>query len=155
MTHSSPQPHDRMMALAVAEAEAAAAHDDVPIGAVVVVDGEVVAAAHNRREVDADPTAHAEILALRQAARARGSWRLEGATLYVTLEPCAMCAGAAVLARIDRMVFGADDPKAGAVGALWDIPRDPRLNHNVEVVRGVRAEECSRLLRSFFAARRR
>jgi tRNA(adenine34) deaminase len=144
-----------MMALAVAEAEAAAAHDDVPIGAVVVVDGEVVAAGHNRREVDADPTAHAEILALREAARARGSWRLDGATLYVTLEPCAMCAGALVLARIDRVVFGADDPKAGAVGALWDIPRDPRLNHRVEVVRGVRGEECSRLLKDFFAARRR
>jgi tRNA(adenine34) deaminase len=144
-----------MMALAVAEAEAAAAHDDVPIGAVVVVDGEVVASAHNRREVDADPTAHAEILVLRDAARARGSWRLDGATLYVTLEPCAMCAGALVLARIDRVVFGADDPKAGAVGALWDIPRDPRLNHRVEVVRGVRGEECSRLLKEFFAARRR
>jgi tRNA(adenine34) deaminase len=147
--------HERMMALALAEAEAAAAHDDVPIGAVVVVGGEVVAAGHNRREVDADPTAHAEILALRAAARARGSWRLDGATLYVTLEPCAMCAGALVLARVDRVVFGADDPKAGAVGALWDIPRDPRLNHRVEVVRGVRGGECSRLLKEFFAARRR
>jgi tRNA(adenine34) deaminase len=155
MTHPDTQPHEAMMAIAVAEAEAAAAHDDVPIGAVVVVDGEVVATGHNRREVDADPTAHAEILALREAARARGSWRLDGATLYVTLEPCAMCAGALVLARVDRVVFGADDPKAGAVGALWDIPRDPRLNHNVEVVRGVRREECSTLLRSFFAARRR
>jgi tRNA(adenine34) deaminase len=147
--------HEQMMDLAVAEAEAAAGHDDVPIGAVVVVDGEVVASAHNRREVDADPTAHAEILALREAAEARGRWRLDGATLYVTLEPCAMCAGALVLARVDRLVFGADDPKAGAVGALWDIPRDPRLNHNVEVVRGVQAERCGTLLKEFFAARRR
>jgi tRNA(adenine34) deaminase len=147
--------HEQMMDLAVAEAEAAAGHDDVPIGAVVVVDGEVVASAHNRREVDADPTAHAEILALREAAKARGRWRLDGATLYVTLEPCAMCAGALVLARVDRLVFGADDPKAGAVGALWDIPRDPRLNHNVEVVRGVQAERCGTLLKEFFAARRR
>jgi tRNA(adenine34) deaminase len=147
--------HEQMMDLAVAEAEAAAGHDDVPIGAVVVVDGEVVASAHNRREVDADPTAHAEILALREAAEARGRWRLDGATLYVTLEPCAMCAGALVLARVDRLVFGADDQKAGAVGALWDIPRDPRLNHNVEVVRGVQAERCGTLLKEFFAARRR
>ena len=142
------------MARAIAEAQAAAEHDDVPIGAVVVVGDEVVASAHNRREVDADPTAHAEILALREAARARDHWRLDGATLYVTLEPCAMCAGALVLARIERVVFGADDPKAGAVGALWDIPRDPRLNHNVEVVRGIEAETCGRLLTDFFAARR-
>lgn len=140
---------------AIAEAHAAAAHDDVPIGAVVVVDDEVVATAHNRREVDADPTAHAEILALRAAAHARGHWRLDGATLYVTLEPCAMCAGALVLARLDRVVFGADDPKAGAVGALWDIPRDPRLNHAVEVVRGIRSPDCGRLLTDFFASRRR
>jgi tRNA(adenine34) deaminase len=110
---------------------------------------------HNRREVDQDPTAHAEILALREAARTLGTWRLEGCTLYVTLEPCTMCAGALVLARLDRLVFGADDPKAGAVGALYDIPRDPRLNHRVEVTRGVEAERCGELLRSFFAARRR
>ncbi len=142
------------MAQAIAEAQAAADHDDVPIGAVVVVGDEVVASAHNRREVDADPTAHAEILALREAARARGHWRLDGATLYVTLEPCAMCAGALVLARLDRVVFGADDPKAGAVGALWDIPRDPRLNHTVEVVRGIEAQACGQLLTDFFAARR-
>jgi tRNA(adenine34) deaminase len=146
--------HERWMGEALAEARAAAAHDDVPIGAVVVVDGEVVARAHNRREVDSDPTAHAEILALRAAARDRGHWRLDDATLYVTLEPCAMCAGALVLARLERVVFGADDPKAGAVGALWDIPRDPRLNHRVEVVRGVTAGECSGLLKDFFAARR-
>jgi tRNA(adenine34) deaminase len=140
---------------AIAEAERAAAHDDVPIGAVVVRDGELLARAHNRREVDQDPTAHAEILALRDAARALGTWRLEGCTLVVTLEPCTMCAGALVLARLDQLVFGADDPKAGAVGALYDIPRDPRLNHQVEVVRGVEAERCGALLRSFFAARRR
>jgi tRNA(adenine34) deaminase len=147
--------HEQWMQRAIAEAQAAAAHDDVPIGAVVVVGDEVVATGHNRREVDADPTAHAEILALRAAARARGHWRLDGATLYVTLEPCAMCAGALVLARIDRVVFGADDPKAGAVGALWDIPRDPRLNHTVEVVRGIEAARCGGLLTDFFAARRR
>lgn len=139
---------------AIAEAQHAAAHDDVPIGAVVVRDGQVLGRGHNRREVDQDPTAHAEILALREAARAVGSWRLDGCTLYVTLEPCTMCAGALVLARLPRLVFGADDPKAGAVGALYDIPRDPRLNHNVEVVRGVAGDECGELLRSFFRARR-
>jgi tRNA(adenine34) deaminase len=147
--------HTSWMDQAIAEAELAAAHDDVPIGAVVVRDGELLSRAHNRREVDRDPTAHAEILALRDAARALGTWRLEGCTLVVTLEPCTMCAGALVLARLDRLVFGADDPKAGAVGALYDIPRDPRLNHQVEVVRGVEAERCGELLRSFFAARRR
>jgi tRNA(adenine34) deaminase len=140
---------------AIVEAELAAAHDDVPIGAVVVRDGAVIARGRNRREADTDPTAHAEILALRAAARVLGTWRLDGCTLYVTLEPCTMCAGALVLARLDRLVFGADDPKAGAVGALYDVPRDPRLNHQVEVVRGVRAERCGELLRSFFAARRR
>jgi tRNA(adenine34) deaminase len=143
------------MQLAIAEAEAAAAHDDVPIGAVVVRDGQVLARDHNRRELDQDPTAHAEILALRAAARALGSWRLDGCTLYVTLEPCTMCAGAAVLARLPRLVFGADDPKAGAVGALYDVPRDPRLNHLVEVTRGIEADRCGGLLRDFFAARRR
>lgn len=145
---------ERFMALALAEAEAAARHDDVPIGAVLVRGGEVVAAAHNRREVDTDPTAHAEVLALRAGAAALGTWRLSDCTLYVTLEPCAMCAGAVVLARLGALVFGADDPKAGAVGALWDIPRDPRLNHRVEVRRGVAAEACGELLRSFFRDRR-
>ncbi len=139
---------------AIAEAMAAEAHDDVPIGAVVVRDGEIIARGHNRREVDRDPTAHAEILALRDAAQAVGSWRLDGCTLYVTLEPCAMCAGAMVLARLPRLVFGADDPKAGAVGALYDIPRDPRLNHNVEVVRGVLGDACGAPLRAFFRAQR-
>lgn len=143
------------MELAIDEARLAAAHDDVPIGAVVVRHGEVVTAGHNRREIDTDPTAHAEILALRQAARTLGRWRLDDCTLYVTLEPCSMCAGALVLARLGTLVFGADDPKAGAVGALWDIPRDPRLNHRVEVVRGVEAAPCGELLREFFRRRRR
>ena len=147
--------HDRWMQAALAEAQAASAHDDVPIGAVLVEQDRIVARGHNRREADQDPTAHAEILALREGARHRGSWRLEGCTLYVTLEPCVMCAGALVLSRIDRVVFAADDPKAGAVGALYDVPRDPRLNHTVEVVRGVRAAEASALLKAFFAARRR
>jgi tRNA(adenine34) deaminase len=147
--------HQPWMQLAIVEAEAAAAHDDVPIGAVLVRGDEVVARGHNRREVDTDPTAHAELLALRDGARALGTWRLEGCTLYVTLEPCTMCAGALVLARLDRVVFAADDPKAGAVGALYDVPRDPRLNHEVTVVRGVRAEACGDELRAFFRARRR
>ena len=146
--------HEHWMAVALAEAEAAAAPGDVPIGAVVVRDDLELARTHNRREIDADPTAHAEILALRAAAAQIGTWRLDGATLYVTLEPCTMCAGALVLARLDRVVFAADDPKAGAVGALYDIPRDPRLNHNLEVVRGVLSADSSRLLRDFFAARR-
>jgi tRNA(adenine34) deaminase len=146
--------HHAPMRAALDEARAAAEHDDVPIGAVVVHDGEVVGRGHNRREVDTDPTAHAEILALRQAAAALGRWRLDACTLYVTLEPCTMCAGALVLARLGTLVFGADDPKAGAVGALYDIPRDPRLNHQVTVVRGVLADECGEVLRAFFAERR-
>jgi tRNA(adenine34) deaminase len=147
--------HEPWMELAFAEAAAAAAHDDVPIGAVVVHDAEVIGRGHNRRELDQDPTAHAELLALRGAASRLGSWRLTGCTLYVTLEPCTMCAGALVLARLDRVVFAADDPKAGAVGALYDIPRDPRLNHTVEVVRGVGADRARDELRAFFGARRR
>lgn len=139
---------------ALAEAETAAAHGDVPIGAVLVHGERVIARGHNRREIEQDPTAHAELLALREGARHLGSWRLTGCTLYVTLEPCVMCAGALVLARLDRVVFAADDPKAGAVGALYDVPRDPRLNHTVEVVRGVEAEAASGVLRTFFAARR-
>ncbi len=146
-----------LMRRALAEARAAEAHGDVPIGAVVLhrPTGEVIAAEHNRREADLDPTAHAEVLALRSAAASLGSWHLEDCTLVVTLEPCTMCAGATVLARLGQLVFGADDPKAGAVGALWDVPRDPRLNHRVEVRRGVLAEECGDLLRAFFRARRR
>ncbi len=146
--------HARFMDLALAEAEAAAAHDDVPIGAVLVHAGEVIGRGHNRREVDHDPTAHAEILALREASQRLGTWRLDDATLYVTLEPCTMCAGAVVLARLGTLVFGADDPKAGAVGALYDVPRDPRLNHQVTVVRGVEAARCGDLLRDFFRAKR-
>ncbi len=147
---------DEAMGLAIEQARRAESLGDVPIGAIVVHDptGDVIAQAHNRRELDQDPTAHAEILALRQAASHLGTWHLEDCTLFVTLEPCSMCAGALVLARLGRLRFGADDPKAGAVGALWDIPRDPRLNHTVEVARGIRAQECGDLLREFFRARR-
>ena len=146
--------HRLWMDRALDQARLATDHGDVPVGAVVVAGGEVIAAAHNRREVDGDPTAHAEILALRRAAAHLGSWRLEGCTLYVTLEPCTMCAGAMVLARLPSLVFAADDPKAGAVGSLYDLVRDPRLNHAVEVTCGVMAEECGDLLRRFFRARR-
>jgi tRNA(Arg) A34 adenosine deaminase TadA len=142
------------MGLALAQARAAAAIGEVPVGAVVVVDGEVVASAHNRREADADPTAHAEVLALRAAGEALGTWRLESATLYVTLEPCAMCAGAAVSARLGRIVYGATDPKAGAVGSLYNLACDPRLNHEVPWEFGVRADECAEVLARFFADRR-
>jgi tRNA(adenine34) deaminase len=143
-----------MMELALGEARVAAAHGDAPVGAVVVHDGEVIARAHNHRECDQDPTAHAEVIALRQAAAALGRWRLAGCTLYVTLEPCAMCAGALVLARLDRLVYGCDDPKAGACGSVMDLIREPRLNHRVEDVRGVLAEACGRILKEFFADRR-
>ena len=143
------------MRLALREAELASAHGDVPIGAVVEHCGELIAAAHNERELRQDPTAHAEILALRQAATALGSWRVLDATLYVTLEPCAMCAGAIVLARVARVVFGADDPKAGACGSVLDVLAEQRLNHRPEVHAGLLAEDCAELLRSFFAARRR
>ena len=140
---------------ALAEARRAAASGEVPVGAVVVgAAGELLARAHNRREAEQDPTAHAELVAVRRAAAASGSWRLEGATVYVTLEPCAMCAGALVLARVARLVFGASDPKAGYCGSLGDLVRDPRLNHRLEVAAGVLAEECGALLRGFFAARR-
>jgi tRNA(adenine34) deaminase len=151
---ASGDPDDRLMRLALEEARAAGAEGDVPVGAVVARGDEVVARAGNAREREQDPTAHAEILALRQAARAVGSWHLEGCTLYVTLEPCAMCAGALVLARIDRLVLGAADPKAGFAGSLGDIVRDGRLNHEVEVTVGVLAEECGEVLRAFFAERR-
>jgi len=146
---------DDGMRLALAQAVVAPTHDDVPVGAVVLgAAGEVVGAAHNDREGSGDPTAHAEILALRSAATARGAWRLSGCTLVVTLEPCAMCAGAAVLARVDRVVYGAADPKAGATGSLFDLLRDRRLNWRPEVVGGVLAEESSALLRAFFDERR-
>jgi tRNA(adenine34) deaminase len=144
------------MRLALAEAERAAGGSDVPVGAVVVdsVTGAVLAAGHNQREAAGDPTAHAEVVALRAAAAAAGSWRLTGATLVVTLEPCAMCAGAAVLSRVDRVVYGAVDPKAGAAGSLWDLLRDRRLNHRPEVLSGVLDEECGTLLRDWFTVRR-
>ncbi len=143
-----------MMRLALEEARRCEAWGDVPIGAVVARGEEVLARAGNEREHRGDPTAHAEILALRQAARLVGTWRLEGCSLYVTLEPCSMCAGALVLARVDRLVYGAADPKAGFAGSLGDLVRDPRLNHRVEVTSGVLAEEAGDLLRRFFASRR-
>ena len=145
---------DEAMALALDEARAALEHDDVPIGAVVVVDGVVVARRHNERERTGDPTAHAELLALRDAAATAGSWRLDTATLVVTLEPCPMCAGALVAARVGRIVFGAADPKAGACGSLYNLCADPRLNHELPVTAGVRAEACAELLTSFFRTRR-
>ena len=135
---------------------APAGPDDVPVGAVIMDDaGLVIARGHNRREVDPDPTAHAEIVAIRQAARTLGSWRLTGLTLVVTLEPCTMCAGAITAARLGRLVYGAEDPSAGAVGSLWDVLRDTRLNHHPEVIGAVLADECGAVLRDFFAARRR
>jgi tRNA(adenine34) deaminase len=142
------------MRLALREAERALEHDDVPIGAVVVHEGEVVAAARNERELRGDPTAHAEVLALREASAHLGSWRLLDTTLYVTLEPCAMCAGAIVLGRVPRVVYGAPDPKAGAAGSVLDVLDEPRLNHRPLVDRGLLAEESAELLRAFFASRR-
>jgi tRNA(adenine34) deaminase len=143
------------MRAALEEARAALASGDVPIGAVVLdPDGQVIGRGHNVREAQSDPTGHAEMVALREAAADRGSWRLAGCTLVVTLEPCTMCAGAAVLSRVDRVVFAAFDPKAGAVGSLWDVVRDRRLNHRPEVVSGVLADEASTLLGGFFATQR-
>ena len=142
------------MRLALREAERALNHDDVPVGCVVAAGGEVVACAHNERELRRDPTAHAEVLALREASRRLGSWRLDGAVLYVTLEPCAMCAGAIVLARMPRVVFATADPKAGAAGSVLDVLAEPRLNHRPVVSGGLLAGEAADLLRSFFAARR-
>ena len=143
------------MRLALEEAGLALAQGDVPIGAVVLdASGAVLARGHNEREAVADPTAHAEVLALRRASECTGSWRLSGCTLVVTLEPCTMCAGALVLARVDRLVYGAIDPKAGAVGSLWDVVRDRRLNHRPEVVGGVLADESAELLREFFRTHR-
>ncbi|GAA1735786.1 tRNA adenosine(34) deaminase TadA [Brachybacterium phenoliresistens] len=156
MTAATARDHE-LMGMALEDAAAAARREpaDVPIGALVVDEhGAVIARAANRREADEDPTAHAEILALREAARIRGRWNLTGCTLVVTLEPCTMCAGAIVLARIARVVVGAPDPKAGAAGSLYDLVREPRLNHRVELTDGVRAAECGDLLRAFFRARR-
>ena len=142
------------MRRALEQAERAGSKEEVPVGAVVVLDGELIAEAHNEPRSLSDPTAHAEILALRRAAARLGHWWLNGATLYVTLEPCAMCAGAMVLARVDRLVFAAADPKAGMAGSLATIPQDARLNHHVEITAGVLAEEAGDLLRAFFRARR-
>ncbi len=158
MTHghaSDPGEDERWMRDCLRTARRAPAHRDVPIGAVVVKHGVAVARARNRREVDHDPTAHAEVLALRRAARRLGSWRLDGCTLYVTLEPCAMCAGAIVLSRLPRLVFGAADPKAGFVGSLGDLCRDGRLNHRVAVTSGVLADACGGVLVEFFRERRK
>ena len=145
---------DEAMALALAEAARAVEHGDVPVGAIVVQGGRIVGLGRNRREVDADPAAHAEIVALRQACRAAGRWRVDGATLYVTLEPCPMCAGALVNARVARLVYGADDPKAGAVRTLYSICDDARLNHRMEITGGVMADSCGEILRTFFAKAR-
>jgi tRNA(adenine34) deaminase len=138
------------MRLALAEATIADGEGEIPVGAVAVKDGQVVGVGHNRREGARDPTAHAELLAIQAAAKSLGAWRLSGVTVFVTLEPCAMCAGALVLARVDRLVFGTRDKKAGAVGSLMNLAQDARLNHRVEVVEGVLAEECSALLTTFF-----
>jgi tRNA(adenine34) deaminase len=142
------------MTVALEEAAAAAIHGDVPVGAVALVDGEVVARGHNQRELRGDPTAHAEILVLRDAAVAAGGWRLGAVTLVVSLEPCSMCAGALVAARVGRLVFGASDPRAGAAGSLYNLCADPRLNHELPVTGGVRAAEAAALLEAFFATRR-
>ncbi len=146
--------HDTWMREALALAREAGARGEVPVGAVAVLDGRVVGRGANARESAHDPTAHAELLAIQDAARTLGRWRLGGVTLFVTLEPCAMCAGAMVLARIDRLVYAADDPKAGAVGSLMDLSADPRLNHGFPVERGVLSGEAGELLRAFFRARR-
>jgi tRNA(adenine34) deaminase len=146
---------EEAMAIAIEEAEAAASAGEVPVGAVAISHGRIVSRAHNRRETDADPTAHAEILALRAAANVLGTWRLSDTTLYVTLEPCPMCAGALVAARVARLVFGATDPKAGACGSLYNLCVDPRLNHELAVTAGVLASSAGQLLTSFFDERRR
>ena len=145
---------ERFMRLAIGEAQRALEHEDVPIGAVVVRDGEVIGVGRNERERRQDPTAHAEVLALREAAAAVGSWRVLDSVLYVTLEPCAMCAGAIVLARVPRVVYGCTDPKAGAAGSVLDVLAEPRLNHRPQVTGGVLAGPCAALLTEFFAARR-
>jgi len=154
MKVEEPEQDQRWMREALAEAERALEHDDVPIGALVVRGGHVVGQGHNERELRKDPTAHAEIIAMRRAARELHSWRLLDTTLYVTLEPCAMCAGAIVLARVPRVVYATADPKAGAAGSVLDVLAEPRLNHRPIVEAGVLQEECAALLRAFFAARR-
>ncbi len=155
MSEVSQSQDESFMRAAIAEAHACLEHDDVPVGAVVVLDGKVIARGRNQREALHDPTAHAEVMALRAAADTVGNWRVDDATLYVTLEPCFMCAGALVLSRCARVVVGAMDPKAGAVGSLANVCQDSRLNHRLDVTTGVLSEECGRMLRDFFAARRR
>ena len=154
MDTAETQIHELFMRQAMQEALAAYEKDEVPVGAVIVHDGRIIARAHNQRELLKDPTAHAEMIAITQAAAALDNWRLTGATIYVTLEPCAMCAGAMVLARLDRLVYGAADPKAGACGTLYNLVQDSRLNHRLEVTPGILAEECAQTLRRFFAKRR-
>ena len=154
MVAAGPPLDEHFMRLALHEAEAALAHDDVPVGAVVVVDGEPAGAGHNERELRQDPTAHAELLALRAAARHLGSWRILDSARYVTLEPCAMCAGAIVLGRVSRVVYGTADPTAGAAGSVLDVLGEPRFNHRPAVSGGVLREECAALLLDFFASRR-
>ena len=155
MQPGGPDDADRLMLLALEEAAAAPAHGDVPVGAVVAAaDGLLLARRHNERELSRDPTAHAEILALRDASKTLGSWRLDGTTLVVTVEPCPMCAGALVAARVATVVFGAADPRAGACGSLYNVCADPRLNHEVAVVPGVRAGDAAALMTGFFAPRR-
>jgi tRNA(adenine34) deaminase len=144
----------RFMRVAIDQAEIARENGDVPVGAVIVREGQLIAKAYNQRQQLQDPTAHAEIIALTQAAEAVGSWRLDGCTIYVTLEPCTMCAGALVLARMDRLVYGCEDPKTGACGSLYNIVQDERLNHRLEVTSGVMESECRRQLQEFFAHRR-
>jgi tRNA(adenine34) deaminase len=146
--------HERFMEAALAEARLADERDEVPIGAVVVREGRIIGRGHNQREMLADPTAHAEMLAITAAASALGDWRLTGCTLYVTLEPCPMCAGAIVLARLARLVYGAEDPKFGACASLYTIPTDPRTNHQLEVISGICAEACGALLQAFFRRQR-
>ena len=145
---------EQAMYLALEEARAAIKHEDVPVGALVIVEGEVVSSRHNERQLTGDPTAHAEILALRDAAALLGTWHLDSATLVSTLEPCPMCAGAAVNARIEHVIFGAHDPKAGATETLYNLLADPRLNHQAQITSGVLADECGEILTSFFAQRR-
>jgi tRNA(adenine34) deaminase len=145
---------ERFMRLALEEADRAAEEGEIPIGAVAVANGEVIARAHNRREADRDPTAHAELIAIQAAARAVGAWRLSGVTLYVTLEPCSMCAGALVLARVDRVVFGTRDPKAGAVGSLMNLLQDDRLNHRAALTSGILEDACREKIQNFFRALR-
>ena len=154
LRHHDHSAHEAAMRVALSEARAALAHGDVPVGAVVVCNGEVIAQRHNERELTKDPTAHAEVLALRDAAAARGSWRLDDCILVVTLEPCVMCAGAALNARIGAVVFGAADPKGGATSTLYNVCADPRLAHNAPVFHGVLADESAQLLQTFFAERR-